>query len=73
MMEFDEWCEAEEEVVNGHDLKVLFGSDDHLVDVQDKADGENVKKDAAQGGGVDTDSPRPETQTDEGIRTFTQA
>src|SRR5882672_2714596 len=34
---------------------------------------ENVKKDAAQGGGVDTDSPRSETQTDEGIRTFTQA
>ena len=34
---------------------------------------ENVKKDAAQGEGVDTDSPRSETQTDEGIRTFTQA
>jgi hypothetical protein len=34
---------------------------------------ENVKKDTAQGGGVDTDSPRSETQTDEGIRTFTQA
>jgi hypothetical protein len=34
---------------------------------------ENVKKNAAQGGGVDTDSPRSETQTDEGIRTFTQA
>jgi len=34
---------------------------------------ENVKKDAAQGGGVDTDSPRSETQTDEGVRTFTQA
>ena len=34
---------------------------------------ENVKKDAAQGGGVDTDSSRSETQTDEGIRTFTQA
>jgi hypothetical protein len=34
---------------------------------------ENVKKDAAQGGGVDTDSPRSETQTDEGIRTFVQA
>jgi len=28
---------------------------------------ENVKKDAAQGGGVDTDSPRSETQTDEGV------
>ena len=35
-MEFDEWCEATDEVVNGHDLKVLSGSDDHLVDAQDK-------------------------------------
>jgi integrase len=31
-----------------------------------------LKKDAAQGGGGDTDSPRSETQTDEGIRAFTQ-
>src|SRR5882724_9950494 len=29
---------------------------------------ENAKKDAAQGGGVETDSPCSETQTDEGIR-----
>jgi hypothetical protein len=36
MMEFDEWCEATDEVVNGHDLTVLSGSDDHLVDAQDK-------------------------------------
>jgi hypothetical protein len=36
MMEFDEWCKATDEVVNGHDLKVLSGSDDHLVEAQDK-------------------------------------
>ncbi|MGA2606783.1 MAG: Hachiman antiphage defense system protein HamA [Halobacteriota archaeon] len=36
MMEFDEWCESAEQVVNGHDLKVLSGSDDHLVDAQDR-------------------------------------
>jgi hypothetical protein len=36
MIESDEWCEAAGKVVNGHDLKVLSGSDDHLVDAQDK-------------------------------------
>jgi hypothetical protein len=36
MIEFDEWCEAADGVVNGHDLKVLSGSDDRLVDAQDK-------------------------------------
>jgi hypothetical protein len=36
MMEFEEWCEAADEVVNGHDLKVLSGSHDHLVAARDK-------------------------------------
>ncbi|MGA2647854.1 MAG: hypothetical protein ABSF15_24405 [Candidatus Sulfotelmatobacter sp.] len=36
MIEFDEWCDAADAVVNGHGLKVLSGSDDHLVDAQDK-------------------------------------
>jgi hypothetical protein len=36
MMEFEEWCEAAAEVVNGHDLKVLSGSHDHLVAARDK-------------------------------------
>jgi hypothetical protein len=31
-----EWCEAADEVVNGHDLKVLSGSHDHLVAARDK-------------------------------------
>lgn len=35
-MEFEEWCEAGEEVVNGHDLKVLSDSHDHLVAARDK-------------------------------------
>lgn len=36
MIEFDEWCDATVEVVNGHELKVLSGSDDDLADAQDK-------------------------------------
>lgn len=34
-MEFEEWCETEEEVVNGHDLTILSGSDGHLVYARD--------------------------------------
>jgi hypothetical protein len=36
MMEFDEWCETMEEVVNGHDLRVLSGFDGHLVHARDR-------------------------------------
>jgi hypothetical protein len=36
MMEFEEWCEAADVVVNGHGLKVLSGSHDHLVAARDK-------------------------------------
>ncbi len=36
MVEFDEWCEATDEVVNGHDLRVLSGSHGHLAHALDR-------------------------------------
>jgi hypothetical protein len=35
MVGFHEWCNATDEVVNGHDLKVLFGSHDGLAQASD--------------------------------------